>query len=155
MRLEMVSVGIEIWIQNCSSPGFDSNEPFKKTCDNNSRFWLPFRWSFWYYVWFKSTSWGEEIPTKHMYQFKCNQTLDVLVSTPSLKTYCIANSHSSKYEFKKLVSKKKMERIRVCKRQHERRQNDRVLLCWIDPRVRKIRNDASSCPGILSRTLRF
>jgi len=30
-----------------------------------------------------------------------------------------------------------------------------VLLCFIDPRVRKIRNEASSCPGIISRTLRF
>jgi len=30
----------------------------------------------------------------------------------------------------------------------------KVLLCFIDPRVRKIRND-SSCPGIFSRTLRF
>jgi len=30
-----------------------------------------------------------------------------------------------------------------------------VLLCLIDPRVRKIRNEASSCPGIFSRTLRF
>jgi len=30
-----------------------------------------------------------------------------------------------------------------------------VLLCFIDPRVRKIENEASSCPGILSRTLRF
>jgi len=29
-----------------------------------------------------------------------------------------------------------------------------VLLCFIDPRVRKIRNEASSCPGIFSRTLR-
>ena len=33
----------------------------------------------------------------------------------------------------------------------------RVLLCFIDQRVRKIRNKASSCPGIFSRarTLRF
>ena len=33
----------------------------------------------------------------------------------------------------------------------------RVLFCFIDPRVRKIRNEASSlsCPGIFSRTLRF
>ena len=30
-----------------------------------------------------------------------------------------------------------------------------VLLCFIDPRVIKIRNEASSCPGIFSRTLRF
>jgi len=30
-----------------------------------------------------------------------------------------------------------------------------VLLCFIDPRVRKIRNEASSCLGIFSRTLRF
>ena len=30
-----------------------------------------------------------------------------------------------------------------------------VLLCFIDPRVNKIRNQASSCPGIFSRTLRF
>ena len=30
-----------------------------------------------------------------------------------------------------------------------------VLLCFIDPRVRKIKNEASSCPGIFSRTLRF
>jgi len=30
-----------------------------------------------------------------------------------------------------------------------------VLLCFIDPRVRKIRKEASSCPGIFSRTLRF
>jgi len=30
-----------------------------------------------------------------------------------------------------------------------------VLLCLIDPRVRKMRNEASSCPGIFSRTLRF
>jgi len=30
-----------------------------------------------------------------------------------------------------------------------------VLLCFIDPGVRKIRNEASSCPGIFSRTLRF
>ena len=30
-----------------------------------------------------------------------------------------------------------------------------VLLCFIDPRVRKIRNEASSCPGIFSQTLRF
>ena len=30
-----------------------------------------------------------------------------------------------------------------------------VLLCFIDPRVRKIRIEASSCPGIFSRTLRF
>jgi len=29
------------------------------------------------------------------------------------------------------------------------------LLCFIDPRMRKIRNEASSCPGIFSRTLRF
>ena len=31
----------------------------------------------------------------------------------------------------------------------------KVLLCFIDPRVRKIRNEASSCPGIFSRTVRF
>jgi len=30
-----------------------------------------------------------------------------------------------------------------------------VLLCFINPRVRKIRNESSSCPGIFSRTLRF
>jgi len=30
-----------------------------------------------------------------------------------------------------------------------------VLLCLIDPRVRKIRNKVSSCPGIFSSTLRF
>jgi len=30
-----------------------------------------------------------------------------------------------------------------------------VLLCFIDPRVRKTRKEASSCPGIFSRTLRF
>jgi len=30
-----------------------------------------------------------------------------------------------------------------------------VLLCFIDPRARKIRNETSSCPGIFSRTLRF
>jgi len=34
---------------------------------------------------------------------------------------------------------------RVCK----------VMLCFIDPRVRKIRNEASSCTGIFSTTLRF
>ena len=28
-----------------------------------------------------------------------------------------------------------------------------VLLCFIDPRVKKIRNKASSCPGIFSRTV--
>jgi len=33
--------------------------------------------------------------------------------------------------------------------------NPSVLLCFIDPRVRKIRNKASSGPGIFSRTLRF
>ena len=31
----------------------------------------------------------------------------------------------------------------------------RVLLCFIDLRVGKISNEASSCPGISSRTLRF
>ena len=30
-----------------------------------------------------------------------------------------------------------------------------MLLCVIDPSVRKIRNEASSCPGIFSRTVRF
>jgi len=30
-----------------------------------------------------------------------------------------------------------------------------VLFCFIDPRVRKIRNEASSCPGIFSGTLRY
>ena len=30
-----------------------------------------------------------------------------------------------------------------------------MLLCFINPRVRKIRNEASSCSGIFSRTLRF
>jgi len=30
-----------------------------------------------------------------------------------------------------------------------------VLFCFIDPRVGKIRNEASSCPGIFSRTLAF
>jgi len=30
-----------------------------------------------------------------------------------------------------------------------------VLFCFINPRVRKIRNEASSCPGVFSRTLRF
>ena len=30
-----------------------------------------------------------------------------------------------------------------------------VLFCFIDPRVGKIRNEASSCPGIFFRTLRF
>jgi len=30
-----------------------------------------------------------------------------------------------------------------------------VLLCFIDPRMRKIRNEDSSCPGIFSRNLRF
>ena len=30
-----------------------------------------------------------------------------------------------------------------------------VLLCFIDPRVMKIRNEASKRPGIFSRTLRF
>jgi len=31
----------------------------------------------------------------------------------------------------------------------------RVLLCSIDPRVRRIRNETSGCPGIFSRPLRF
>ena len=31
----------------------------------------------------------------------------------------------------------------------------RVLLCFIDARVRKIRNQAFNCPGIFSRTLHF
>ena len=30
-----------------------------------------------------------------------------------------------------------------------------MLLCFIDPRVRKIKNEAFRCPGIFSRTLRF
>jgi len=30
-----------------------------------------------------------------------------------------------------------------------------VLLCFINPRVMKIRHETSSCPGIFSRTLRF
>jgi len=30
-----------------------------------------------------------------------------------------------------------------------------VLLCFIDPRLRNIKNKASSCPGIFSRTLHF
>jgi len=30
-----------------------------------------------------------------------------------------------------------------------------VLLCFIDPRVRKIRNETSSCPEIFSRNLHF
>ena len=30
-----------------------------------------------------------------------------------------------------------------------------MLLCFIDLKVRKIRNEASSCPGIFSRTLCF
>jgi len=30
-----------------------------------------------------------------------------------------------------------------------------VLLCFINPGVRNIRHDASSCPGIFSRALRF
>jgi len=30
-----------------------------------------------------------------------------------------------------------------------------VLLCFIDPRVTKIRNEASSCPGVFYRTLHF
>jgi len=30
-----------------------------------------------------------------------------------------------------------------------------VLLCFIDPRVRKFRNEASSCPGIFFSTLSF
>jgi len=34
-------------------------------------------------------------------------------------------------------------------------QQPEVLLCFIDPRVRKIENEASSCLGIFSRTLRF
>jgi len=38
---------------------------------------------------------------------------------------------------------------------HSWRNNVLVLLCFIDPRVRKIRNEASSCPGIFSRTLHF
>ena len=29
------------------------------------------------------------------------------------------------------------------------------MICFIDPRVRKIRNETSSCHGIFSRTLRF
>jgi len=29
-----------------------------------------------------------------------------------------------------------------------------VLLCFIDPRVRKFENEASSCPGIFVSTLR-
>ena len=33
--------------------------------------------------------------------------------------------------------------------------DDSVLLCLINPRVRKIRNEAFSCPGIFSRNLRF
>jgi len=32
---------------------------------------------------------------------------------------------------------------------------DNVLFCFIDARVRKIRNEASRCSGIFSRTLRF
>ena len=32
---------------------------------------------------------------------------------------------------------------------------DVMLLCFIDPNVRKIRNEASSCPWIFSRTLRL
>jgi len=30
-----------------------------------------------------------------------------------------------------------------------------VLLCFIDPRVRKIRNEAPSCPGLFSKALRY
>ena len=30
-----------------------------------------------------------------------------------------------------------------------------LLICFVDPRVRKIRNEASNCPGIFSRTLHF
>jgi len=30
-----------------------------------------------------------------------------------------------------------------------------ILLCFIDPRARKIKNEASNCPGIFSRTLCF
>ena len=33
--------------------------------------------------------------------------------------------------------------------------HNRLLLCFMDPRVRKIRNDASSCPGMSSSTLRL
>ena len=34
-------------------------------------------------------------------------------------------------------------------------QHGSVLLCFINPRVRKIRNEASSCLGFFSKTLRF
>jgi len=34
------------------------------------------------------------------------------------------------------------------------RTQEAVLLCFINPRVRKIRNEASSCPEIFSRTFR-
>ena len=43
----------------------------------------------------------------------------------------------------------------VVKTQFNHGRSGCVLLCFIDPRVRKIRNEASSCPGISSRTLRF
>jgi len=34
-------------------------------------------------------------------------------------------------------------------------EDEGALLCFIDPRVRKIKNEVSSYPGIFSRTLRF
>jgi len=45
--------------------------------------------------------------------------------------------------------------VRTYRKPRKPGNRSRVLLCFIDPRVRKIRNEASSCPGIFSRTLRL
>jgi len=65
-------------------------------------------------------------------------------------------------EFGKTISEKEHERERYnfdttmfYEYRFWNRRPDHVLLCFIDPRVRKIRNEAFNCLGIFSRTLRF
>ena len=64
------------------------------------------------------------------------------------------------------VNKERKQHHSLCKARQEKTRESQtqlqlhyfskcVLLCFIDPRVRKIRNEASSCLGIFSRTLCF
>ena len=79
---------------------------------------------------------------------------------PYGKTHCCHNSHP-KWQLRTRCGRHSCRRSvqalaqKLCQVSRIPRPWGRVLLCLIDPRVRKIRNEASYWPGIFSSTLRL
>jgi len=72
-------------------------------------------------------------------------TKPVLILAEEISSTFVPRGYAVLYPISRSgTSKKKSPPPSVC-----------VLLCFINPRVRRIRKEASSCPGIFSRTLRF